>query len=478
MSVTTMSEQLGTEARPLRVAVVGSGPSGFYAVHALFKARKKGGPAVAVDMFDRLPTPYGLVRGGVAPDHQSIKTVIKAYDKIAAEPGFRFFGNVMLGRDLQVADLLAHYDQIVYATGNESDRPMGIPGEGLAGVHSATEFVGWYNGHPDFRDRSFDLAEARRIAVVGNGNVAMDVVRVLARDPDELGDTDIADYALEALRASRVEEIFLLGRRGPAQAAFSPKEIKEVGTLSHADLVIPPAHMELDPLSRRWLAEKADRDAQKNVEYLAEKAREAPQGKPRRILCEFLVSPVEVVGEGGCVAGVRLERNALFEDKDGTPRPRGTGQTRTEPVQLVFKAVGYKGVPIPGVPFDNRSGTLPNRDGRLIDPETKSVLPRQYVVGWAKRGPSGLIGSNTADSAATVEQMLADVRGGATAPAPHPALDAIPALLLGRGVDAVTWADWQRLDQDEIGRGKGTGKIREKHTTVAEMMACIQRLRG
>jgi ferredoxin--NADP+ reductase len=469
---------LGTEGRPLRVAVVGSGPSGFYAIQSLFKARKKEGLQVSVDLFDRLPTPYGLVRGGVAPDHQNIKAVIKAYDKIAAEPGFRFFGHVVLGRDIQVADLLAHYDQVVYATGNESDRPMGIPGEDLSGVHSATEFVGWFNGHPDFRDRTFDLSNARRIAVVGNGNVAMDVVRVMARDPDELADTDIADYALEVLRQSAVEEIFLLGRRGPAQAAFSPKEIKEVGSLSYADLVIPEGQMDLDPLSRTWLAEKADRDAQKNVEYLSEKAKEGPQGKRRRIICEFLVSPVEVLGEDGRCTAVRLERNQLYPEADGTPRPRGTGETRVEPVQLVFKAIGYKGVPIPGVPFDARRGIFPNRDGRLFDPERNEVRPGEYVVGWAKRGPTGLIGTNSPDSAATVDVMLEDLKAGRVEPAATPPDEAIPALLAARGVDYASWEDWRHLDQDEVARGQGAGKIREKYTTLEEMMAAVRRLRG
>ena len=463
-----MSEgHLGSEARPLRVAVVGSGPSGFYAVQALFKSNL----VVRVDMFDRLPTPYGLVRGGVAPDHQKIKNVIRIYTKIAATEGFRFFGNVMLGRDLQIDDLTARYDQVVLATGNESDRKMGVPGEELAGVYSATEFVGWFNGHPDFQDLEFDLANAKRVAVVGNGNVAMDVARVLAKRPEELAPTDITQNAVDRLETSAVEEIILLGRRGPAQAAFSPKEIKEVGGLEHADLVVPAEEAALDDLSATWLEEKADRDARKNVAYLTEHVARGEGSNPRKIRCRFLVSPAEFLGEGGMLTAVKLQKNELHPDSHGTPRPRGTETFDTIPVDLVFKAIGYRGVPIPGIPFHERWGIIPNDEGRVLTAQDDGdVVPGLYVVGWAKRGPTGLIGTNSPDSQATVAKMLEDV--ASATPASEDA--DIAELLASRGVDAVSFADWELLDADEVARGQAAGKLREKVTSIDGMMKVIR----
>lgn len=462
---------LGSEGRPLRVAIVGSGPSGFYAAAALLQKSKL---SVEVDVFDRLPTPYGLVRGGVAPDHQKIKNVIRVYDRTASHPGFRFFGNVTVGRDVRIDDLRKLYDQVVIAVGNESDRRMDIPGEDLPGVHSATELVGWYNAHPDFRDREFALARARRVAVVGNGNVAMDVTRVLAKDPDELAASDIADYALEALRESAVEEITLLGRRGPAEAAFSPKEIKEVGSLDGVDLVVDPAVVHLDEVSRRWLVEKAEPSAKKNVEYLLAQSQREPSDARRRIVCRFLVSPVELLERDGRLGAVRLEHNALY-DEGGTPRPRGTGRCETLEVDLLFKAVGYRGVPLPRLPFDERWGVVPNRDGRVTDGADGAHLEGVYVVGWAKRGPSGLIGTNVADSEATVERMKEDVEGRVAAPGPS--RDAIVELLCSRGIDYVTYEDWQQLDADEVRRGSEKGKVREKYCRIEEMLETVRRLR-
>ncbi len=469
----TMESSLGSENNPLRVAVVGSGPSAFYAVGALFKSSL----AVTVDVFDRLPTPFGLVRGGVAPDHQKIKNVIRVYNKTAAHDGFRFFGNVAIGRDLEVADLAAHYHQVVFATGNETDRPLGIPGEELAGVHSATEFVGWFNGHPDFQDRSFALDQARRVAVVGNGNVAMDVTRILAQDPDELAGTDITESALAMLRRSRVEEIVLLGRRGPAQAAFSPKEIKEIGALESADLLVAEGDATLDEASRRWLEEQAPPSAKKNVDYLVEQCAKPPRGASRRIRCRFLVSPIELIGDDGKLRTARLEHNQLHSDDRGEIRPRGTGQFEDIEVDLLFKAVGYRGVPLPGVPFDERRGIFPNRDGRLLENASGSVIRGQYVVGWAKRGPTGLIGTNGPDAEETVARMLEDVASAATDRQPK-SRDSILAVLTAKGVDFVTFEDWTRLDAEEVRRGEATGKIREKLTSVDAMMTTIRQLRA
>ena len=337
---------------------------------------------------------------------------------------------------------------------------MGIPGEDLPGVHSATEFVGWYNGHPDFQDRSFDLSPARRIAVVGNGNVAMDVTRVLVRNTDELAPTDITAESLEVLRQSTVEEVVLLGRRGPAQAAFSPKEIKEIGSLGGVSLLVLKEEMDLDEISSTWLEEAAAPSARRNVTYLTEIAGAEAGAGDRRVTCRFLVSPIELqAGEDGRVAQVVIEKNELYASDDGTPRPRSTGETETLDVDLVFKAVGYRGIPLPGVPFHERWGILPNDEGRLQTEQDGEVVPGQYVVGWAKRGPTGLIGTNSPDSTATVKKMLEDIDGVSAPADPAKAPEKIVELLRERGVDFVTFDDWTRLDEDEVRLGEARNKV-------------------
>jgi len=450
--------KIGSPERPLRVAVVGSGPSGFYAAEALLKQKDL---AVRIDMFDRLPTPYGLVRGGVAPDHQKIKSVTIVYEKVAQNPAFRFFGNVKLGRDIQVEDLTKNYDQIVYAVGNESDRHLGVPGEELAGNHSATAFVGWYNGHPDWREEKFDLAQ-ESAAVIGIGNVAMDVTRILAEDPEELKGTDIAGYALDALRLSKVKTIWLLGRRGPAQAAYSPAEIHEIGALESADLVVDPKETVLGAESQK---DYADPENKKNVDYVAEKAKAGEGSRAKKVRLRFCVSPTEVIGKDGKVVALKLERNKLILDEKGAVKAKGTGEFETIPAGLVFRSVGYRGIPIAGVPFDEKAGKIPNAEGRVQGKDA------QYVVGWAKRGPSGLIGTNRADSAATVKAMLEDAAAGRFAPGEVSADDnAVPALLKERQIRFVTFSDWKALDKRELENGKAKGKIREKFTTVPEML--------
>ncbi|MCS6879994.1 MAG: FAD-dependent oxidoreductase [Oscillochloridaceae bacterium] len=458
-----MSERLGTPERPLRVAIIGAGPAGFYAAEALLKQKDL---ACRIDFFNRLPTPYGLVREGVAPDHQSIKSVTRVYDKLAAAPNVRYFGNVTFGRDVLHEDLRRHYDQIVYAVGAQSDRKMGIPGEDLQGSMPATIFVGWYNGHPDYRDLPIDLS-CERVLVVGNGNVAMDVTRILVSDPEELAKTDIADHALEVLRASKVREVVMLGRRGPAQAAFTNPELKEFGELPGVDVIVDPADLELDPLSEASLAE--DKTAAKNVEMLRAYAARGSTGAPRRIVMRFLVSPVEVIGKDGRVAAVRIERNRLFQAPDGSLRPRGTGVYETLECGMILRSVGYKGVPLPGVPYDEATGTIPNRGGRVIDPATGEPVPGEYVVGWAKRGPSGVIGTNKPDAAATVALMLED----APNLTPAPGNGDIESLLRERGVDFVSYEDWKRLDTHETSQGAAQGRPRVKVTRVEEMMEII-----
>jgi ferredoxin--NADP+ reductase len=456
----------GTVDRPLCVAVIGSGPSGFYAAEALLKAPNV---TARVDVFDRLPTPFGLVRGGVAPDHQKIKAVTAVYERVASDPRVRFFGNVKLGRDISVEDLRAHYDQIVYAVGCESDRPMGIPGEALDGSFAATDLVGWYNGHPDHRHHRFDLS-CEAVAIVGVGNVAMDVARILTQDAELLAKTDAASYAVEALRRSRIKRVYLLGRRGPVQAAFSPKEIEEIGEIERASLTVTDEELVLDEVSRSGLI---DPRVKRNYEYLSAVAQRSVGAKDRRILLRFCVSPVALIGAAGHVEAIRLERNTLIPDGRGDVTARGTGRMETlDGIGLVFRAVGYRGIPIPGVPFDERAGHIANVEGRVT--AANAVVPGEYVVGWAKRGPSGLVGTNRADSIATVQAMLADQREVAAAERRvDPSLEAIPRLLATRGVKSVNFAQWKRLDRIELTRGAVRGKVREKFTRVEDMLAAL-----
>jgi ferredoxin--NADP+ reductase len=461
--------KLGSVSNPLRVAVFGAGPAGFYAVEELLKQQ---GIAVTVDLFDRLPTPYGLVRGGVAPDHQKIKAVIKQYEKTAARPGFRFFGNITFGEDLSLGEILAHYHQVLFTTGAESDRRMGIPGEDLPGSYPATIFVGWYNGHPDYRDLHFDL-DVERVAVVGNGNVAMDVTRILARSVEELAKTDIADYALAALQHSKIKEIYLLGRRGPAQAAFTNPEIRELTELAGADLVVRAEELALDEVNREFLTlHAAEQTHQRNIDILTAQIPKGEGSQPKKTRARFFVSPVAVLGKER-VEGLRLEKNRLVKDEQGVFKAQGTGVYEEIPCQLVFRSIGYKGHQLPGVPFDERNGIIPNRDGRVIDPATNAPVPRLYVAGWIKRGPSGVIGTNKPDALATVQAMLADAAQYSVWDDLSPDLNAMPALLADKQVRAVTFTDWQRIDQIEIAAGKKRGKPREKLTTIAELLAAV-----
>lgn len=463
----------GTAAEPLRVAIVGAGPTGYYAAEALFK--NEHGVVVEVDVYDRLPTPYGLVRAGVAPDHQKIKAVTAAFDKVAANPRFRFFGGVEFGKDLTLGDLRAHYHQVLYCTGAQTDRRMGIPGEDLQGSHPATEFVAWYNGHPDYRDYGFDLSQ-ERAAVVGVGNVAIDVARILCRTPEELATTDIAEHALEALRKSRVKEVYLLGRRGPAQAAFTNPEIKEIGELADADVIVRPEEVELDPLSRAALDKSQDRATRKKVEILQGYALRKPAGKSRRLIVRFLVSPVELTGDAaGRVVAMRLVRNELYATATGALQPRATTLFEALPVGLVFRSVGYRGVPLPGVPFNESWGVILNEKGRVLDPDTKQPIVGEYTAGWIKRGPSGVIGTNKPDAAETVACMLEDLAQGAVLQPAHPAAAVAEALVRQRTPNCLSYADWLRLNALEVSRGRAQGRPRVKFTRVEEMLAALGR---
>ena len=464
--------QPGTEGRPLRVAIIGSGPAAFYAAEHLLKRE---GLVVEIDMFDRLPTPYGLVRGGVAPDHQKIKSVAAAFDKVAANPHFRFYGYVEFGKDITLADLREYYHQIVYATGAQTDRRMGIPGEDLGGSHPATEFVAWYNGHPDYQDCQFDLRQ-ERVAVVGVGNVAVDVARILCRTPEELAATDISDHALEALRQSRVKEVYMLGRRGPAQAAFTNPEIKELGELAGADITILPEEVELDPLSRAALEKSQDRATLKKVEIVQGYARRSASGKPRKLILRFLVSPVELIGNAtGHVVALRMVKNELHATPAGTLQPRPTDQFEELPVGLVFRSVGYKGVPLPAVPFNESWGVILNEKGRVLEPDTRQPLLGEYAAGWIKRGPTGVIGTNKPDAAETVTCMLEDLAHGVVLTPSHAGVAAAEALIRQRQPNYISYADWLRLNELEVARGRAAGRPRVKFTRVEEMLAALGR---
>jgi ferredoxin--NADP+ reductase len=460
----------GTQETPLRIAVIGSGPSGFYAAEHLQEQEHL---AIQVDMYDRLPTPFGLVRGGVAPDHQKIKSVTRVYDRIADHPEFRFYGNVEMGRDLTHADLAAYYHAIVYAVGARTDRRMGIPREHLPGSHSATEFVGWYNAHPDFRHLGFDLS-SERVVVVGNGNVAMDLARILASPPELLAATDIAEHALEQLAGGRIREIHVLGRRGPAQASFTNKELKELGELPDVDVVVDPADLELGPEVEAHLAAEPDRTRDRNLEILRDYAAREPAGAPRRIVLHFLVSPVEILGSERVEALV-VVRNELYESEDGSLRPQPTDRRSTLPVGLVFRAIGYQGVPLPGIPFDARAGVIPNEAGRIIDPRTGEPVVGEYVVGWIKRGPRGIIGTNKPDSQETVRMLLDDLAQGRLHKAEVPSRAVLERLLAERRHDFVSYDDWQLIDLLEQERGRASGdRPRVKFSRVEEMLHALQ----
>ncbi|MCC6152498.1 MAG: FAD-dependent oxidoreductase [Candidatus Hydrogenedentes bacterium] len=451
---------LGSAERPLRVAIVGSGPSGFYAAEALFKSDL----TVQVDMFDRLPTPFGLVRGGVAPDHPKIKNVTKVYDKIAQHERFSFLGNVNIGKDIKVEELRQYYDAILFATGAETDNRLGIPGEDLPGSHTATEFVGWYNGHPDYRDRVFDLSQEVAV-IIGQGNVAMDVSRILAKTADELRGTDIAQHALDVLAESKVREIHLIGRRGPVQAKFTTPELRELGELAECDVIVQQEDLLLDQASQAELDYADNVSAQKNLAELREFAERTAAGRRRRYVMHFLKSPVELRGATR-VESIAIERNRL-QGKPFMTRAAGTGEIEEFGCGLVFRSVGYRGLPIPSVPFDDARGIIPHEAGRVTN--AGATVPGLYVAGWIKRGPSGVIGTNKPDSQETVTSLLSD----ALSPCTTPDSEALKGLLAQRGVRVVSYADWRRIDSAEIARGAVSGKPREKFTRIKEMLKAL-----
>jgi ferredoxin--NADP+ reductase len=463
---------------PIRIAVVGSGPAGFYAAGHLLKDSTE---RIEVDMLERLPTPWGLVRSGVAPDHPKIKSVTRIYEKTAALPRFRYFGNVTFGEHVSREDLLAHYHAIVYATGSPSDRPLGIPGEELPGSHAATEFVGWYNSHPDQTELEVDLLSAERAVVIGNGNVALDVARMLVLAPAELAPTDTADHALQILARSRVSEVVVVGRRGPAQAAFTNPELLELGELADADVIVDQAELDR-ALAVHDADAESDATARRNVEILRSYAARAPTGQPKRIVLRFLLSPTSFIpDEHGRLGAIELVRNELVPAEGGL-RARPTDERETIPAGLAFRAIGYRGIPLADVPFDERSAVIPSESGRVLDPDTRTPLPGEYVVGWIKRGPSGVIGTNKRDAQETVNAILADLSmllhgdgppthpSGITHLPSEPDAAAIEALLRVRQPELVPYSGWEAIDRHERLLGEQAGRPRVKITQIEEML--------
>lgn len=461
--------EVGSEANPLRVAIIGSGPAGFYTVSNFLKHSNL---TVEIDMFDRLPTPFGLVRGGVAPDHQKDKSVTRAYDKSARQPNFRFYGNVEYGKHISLDDLKDYYHQVIFTTGAQVDRDLGIPGEELEGSHSATEFVAWYNGHPDYRDLTFDL-DQEAVAIVGIGNVAVDVARMLCRTHDELAVTDMADHAIEALANSKIKTVYMLGRRGPAQAAFTPPEIKELAELTDADVSVPPDEAALDEESQKELDESGDKNAIKNVEIVQELAGREPEGRSKRLIIRFLVSPTEIIGDdNGHVKAIKLVKNELYRTEDGSIRPRATDREEEIPVGLVFRSVGYRGVALADVPFNDSWGAVYNDAGRVTT-ESGDVVEGLYVAGWIKRGPTGVIGTNKTDAQETVNCMAEDAQAGRVFSPAHPGIDEAREFVESRQPQLVSYDDWSKIDEAEIGRGEPLKRPRVKFTRVDEMLEVL-----
>jgi len=447
--------------RPYHVAIVGSGPSGFFAAASLLKAADESdGIDVNVDMLEMLPTPWGLVRSGVAPDHPKIKSISKQFEKTAEDPRFRFFGNIAVGDHIEPPELAEHYDAVIYAIGTQSDRSLNIPGEDLPGSVAAVDFVGWYNAHPHFEETTPDLSGARAV-VVGNGNVALDVARILVTEPDALAETDIADHALESLRPRGVEEVVIIGRRGPLQSAFTTLELRELADLENVDVIIDPADLEGITDDDAAAVGKV---CKQNIKVLRGYIGHEPRPGHRRMVFRFLTSPIEINGEER-VESIVLGRNELVTDENGRVAAKDTGDREELPVQLVVRSVGYRGVPTPGLPFDDKSATIPHSHGRV------EGRRNEYVVGWIKRGPSGVIGTNKKDSQDTVDTLIADLTGASElAEFPDNHADRLAEWLAERQPKLVTDAHWKLIDEHERSAGEPHGRPRVKLPSLAKLL--------
>ncbi|TQC46154.1 4Fe-4S dicluster domain-containing protein [Rhodococcus sp. WS4] len=447
---------------PLRVAIVGSGPAGVYAAAELLGRMPS--RSVEIEMFDRLPTPWGLVRAGVAPDHLGTKAITEVFRKIAAKPGFRFHLNVEIGRHLTNDELLAHHHAVIYAVGALEDRKLDIPGTELPGSVGATEFVAWYNGHPDFAHRTFDLG-CERAVIVGNGNVALDVARLLVTDPDELVRTDMAEHAVEALRKSKIREVVVLGRRGVTQAAYTTPELLALGSIPGVDVVVDTGEFDLGGTTDADRSFSADLKTRIAREY----AEVVPKPGHKRIVLRYLASPTRILGKDR-VEGVEIVRNELVRTEDGALAAVATEHREVLEAGLLLRSIGLRGTAVPNVPFDDVAGRIPNVDGRIVDPNTATTIPGLYTTGWVKRGPSGVIGTNRQCAHDTVAALIDDMVVGRL---PHPQFgdgEALATLVHERRPEVVDRKGWFAIDAEERSRGRERGRPRVKFTEIDDMV--------
>lgn len=456
---------MSDSSRPLRVAIVGAGPAGIYAADALMKHDSLTERGVSIDLYERMPAPFGLIRYGVAPDHPRIKGIITALHKVLDKPQVRLLGNVDYGTDITLEELHSHYDAVVFSTGATDDRALDIPGVDLDGSYGAAQFVAWYDGHPDF-PRTWPL-EQEKVAVIGVGNVALDVARVLAKTGDELLPTEIPANVYEGLKANKAVEVHVFGRRGPAQAKFTPLELKELDHSPTIEVVVNPEDIEYDEGSA--VARRSSKITDQVATIIENYAiREPKQGAIHKLFLHFFESPVEILGEDGKVVGLRTERTEL----DGTGNVRATGTTTDWELGAVYRAVGYLSDNLPQIPFDQQAGVIPNEAGRVFDEGRH--LTGMYTTGWVKRGPVGLIGHTKGDANETVQCIVEDMTDGVLLDPANPGEDAVTALLEGKGVPFTTWDGWYRLDEHERSLGAAEGRERVKVVEREEMLAASE----
>ncbi|WP_305092642.1 FAD-dependent oxidoreductase [Prescottella sp. R16] len=448
------------QTRPLRVAIVGAGPAGIYAADALMKSDTE----VSIDLFERMPAPFGLIRYGVAPDHPRIKGIITALHKVLDKDAVRLLGNIDYGTDITLEDLRRFYDAVIFSTGANADRALNIPGIDLDGSYGAADFVSWYDGHPDVpRDWPLD---AEKVAVLGVGNVALDIARVLAKTGDELLPTEIPANVYEGLKNNKAVEVHVFGRRGPAQAKFTPLELRELDHSPTIEVIVDPEDIDYDEGSE--IARRSSKQVDMVANTLQDWAIRDQGDRPHKLFLHFFESPHEVLGEDGKVVGLRTERTEL----DGTGNVRGTGKFNDWDVTAVYRAVGYLSQNIPSIPFDDQAGTVPNEAGRVIGDDTADgasrFIPATYVTGWIKRGPVGLIGHTKGDANETIACLLEDAPTFAGAAEPN--TDAVIEFLEGKGIPFTTWQGWYRLDAHERSLGEPEGRERIKVVEREDML--------
>ncbi|MHC5260158.1 FAD-dependent oxidoreductase [Streptomyces sp. UC4497] len=447
--------------RPLRVAIVGAGPAGIYAADALLKSEAASEPGVSIDLFERMPAPFGLIRYGVAPDHPRIKGIVKALHQVLDKPQVRLFGNVDYPRDIDLDDLRAFYDAVVFSTGATADRALDIPGIELEGSYGAADFVSWYDGHPDV-PRTWPL-EAEKVAVLGVGNVALDVARVLAKTADELLPTEIPANVYEGLKANKALEVHVFGRRGPAQAKFSPMELRELDHSPSIEVIVNPEDIDYDEGS--IAARRSEKQTDMVAKTLENWAIRDEGDRPHKLFLHFFESPTEILGEDGRVVGLRTERTEL----DGTGNVKGTGNFTDWDLGAVYRAVGYLSDELPKLPWDIKSGTVPDEGGRVIQ-ENGEHLQSTYVTGWIRRGPVGLIGHTKGDANETIANLLADHAEGRLQTPVSPTPESVEEFLGERGIRYTTWDGWYKLDAAEKALGEPHGRERVKIVERAEML--------